>query len=91
MFGAAVLLLLLSPFILLAALAVKLTSSGPMFFRQLRVGSNGHKFYMWKLRTMRNDCSGGPSTTRTGDRRLTGIGVILRRFKIDEFPLSAII
>jgi lipopolysaccharide/colanic/teichoic acid biosynthesis glycosyltransferase len=41
---------------------------------------------MWKLRTMRVGCSAGPSTTRTGDHRLTGIGIFLRRFKIDEFP-----
>jgi lipopolysaccharide/colanic/teichoic acid biosynthesis glycosyltransferase len=84
--AAAMLLLLLSPFILLAALAVKLTSPGPMFFRQIRVGSNGRNFPMWKLRTMRTHCSAGPSTTRTGDQRLTAIGIFLRRFKIDEFP-----
>ena len=57
-----------------------------MFFRQLRVGSDGRNFLMWKLRTMRNDCPGGPSITRAGDLRLTGIGIFLRRFKIDEFP-----
>jgi lipopolysaccharide/colanic/teichoic acid biosynthesis glycosyltransferase len=57
-----------------------------MFFRQIRVGSNGRNFLMWKLRTMRHGCSGGPSTTRTGDHRLTWIGIFLRRFKIDEFP-----
>jgi lipopolysaccharide/colanic/teichoic acid biosynthesis glycosyltransferase len=79
-------LLFLLPVILITALAVKLTSRGPVLFRQRRVGKGGTNFMMWKFRTMRADCEGGPSVTKVGDNRLTPIGVFLRRYKLDELP-----
>ena len=79
-------LLVLSPLILLTALLVKLSSKGPVLFRQTRVGKNGTNFKIWKFRTMRTDCPGGPCVTKAGDERLTPVGGALRRFKFDEFP-----
>jgi lipopolysaccharide/colanic/teichoic acid biosynthesis glycosyltransferase len=80
------LLLLCSPVILIVALAVKLSSKGPVLFRQIRVGKDNSKFLMWKFRTMRTDCAGGPCVTKTGDNRVTPVGAFLRRFKLDELP-----
>jgi lipopolysaccharide/colanic/teichoic acid biosynthesis glycosyltransferase len=83
---AATALLLSSPFILFTALAVKLSSTGPALFRQIRVGKNGRNFLIWKFRTMRVDSICGPSVTQAGDCRLTSIGGALRRLKLDELP-----
>ncbi len=80
------LLVLTFPFVLLTAFGIKLTSRGPVFFRQRRVGWSGSTFYMWKFRTMRTDCVHGPLVTKVGDSRLTPIGNTLRRFKVDELP-----
>lgn len=80
-------LILLCPFLLLAALAVKLTSRGPVLFTQRRMGRAGQEFVIYKLRTMRVQSPGeGPSVTRKGDSRLTPAGAFLRRSKIDEIP-----
>jgi lipopolysaccharide/colanic/teichoic acid biosynthesis glycosyltransferase len=80
-------LLLLLPVLLLAAIAVKLSSRGPILFRQARMGKNGQKFVIFKFRTMRVQNAGaGPSVTRAGDSRLTSIGSRMRRWKIDELP-----
>ena len=86
--GAAVLLVLLSPVILLAAALVKLTSRGPAFYRQERVGENGKIFKMIKIRTMVADAEAkcGPVWARRGDPRVTLVGRLLRRTHIDEFP-----
>lgn len=83
---AAVLMLISLPFTLLIAVSVKLTSRGPVLFRQERVGRGGTTFLMWKFRTMRTDLSGGPSVTKMGDVRFTPVGGFLRRFKLDELP-----
>jgi lipopolysaccharide/colanic/teichoic acid biosynthesis glycosyltransferase len=69
------------------AIAIKLTSSGSVLFRQLRVGRNQVPFVIFKFRTMTNRAEfSGPSVTRWGDPRLTPIGSFLRRFKLDELP-----
>jgi lipopolysaccharide/colanic/teichoic acid biosynthesis glycosyltransferase len=81
------LLLLCAPLIALAALAIKLTSRGPMLFRQIRVGRKGVRFEILKLRTMSvNAGRDTVSVTGAGDRRITRVGCWLRRFKIDELP-----
>lgn len=82
-----VLFLLLSPFLLAAAIAVRLSSPGPIFFRQLRVGRNNRLFHILKFRTMFVDADQiGPLITSRDDHRVTRIGAFLRRTKLDEFP-----
>jgi sugar transferase (PEP-CTERM system associated) len=86
--GAIVGLLLAGPIILLTALLVKLTSPGPAFFSQPRVGRDGRVFTVHKLRSMRADAERdtGPVWARQGDPRVTRIGAIMRRTRIDELP-----
>lgn len=78
-------LLVLSPLVLLVALAVACTSRGPIIFAQVRVGQGGAPFTLWKFRTMRPG-SGGPDVTPAGDSRLTPIGRLLRTSGLDELP-----
>lgn len=76
------------PIMLLAALAVKLTSRGPVFYRQERMGIDGRIFMMSKFRTMKLDAEKetGPVWACQGDDRRTVVGSFLRRFSIDELP-----
>ena len=77
---------LLVPFALIAV-AIKCSSRGPVFYRQQRVGKNQALFTMWKFRSMvANADSAGPQITAAGDRRVTPVGRILRRWKLDELP-----
>ncbi len=80
-------LLLLSPLLLLAALLIKSYSSGPVFFRQERMGRGFRPFTIYKFRTMAQDASrkGGPITFGE-DPRITKVGRFLRKAKIDELP-----
>jgi Undecaprenyl-phosphate glucose phosphotransferase len=77
-----------TPLMLPIALLIKLTSPGPVFFRQERIGLNGNRFFMYKFRTM-TICSREESdthwTTAADDRR-TAIGTLLRKFSLDELP-----
>ncbi len=85
---ATLLLVLLAPVMLLAAAAIKLTSDGPVFFRQQRIGRGNHPFEVLKFRTMRVDlCDhrGVKSVTRLDDR-ITAVGAVLRHTSIDELP-----
>ena len=85
--GAAVLLIVLSPLFLLIALLVKVTSHGPVFFRQERAGFEGRVFRPFKFRTMRGDRKPDPKEIvplTHGD--ITTIGRFLRRYKLDELP-----
>jgi exopolysaccharide biosynthesis polyprenyl glycosylphosphotransferase len=69
------------------ALAVGATSKGPVIFRQERIGLNGRPFTLYKFRTMVDGAEeSGPSFAVPGDLRLTGVGRVLRRFRIDEIP-----
>lgn len=80
-------LILLLPVLLVVGLAVKLTSSGPVFFRQARVGKDGKEFMLLKFRTMtHNRSQAGPGITQKGDARVTALGQVLRRWKLDELP-----
>ncbi|TXC65455.1 hypothetical protein FSC37_03170 [Piscinibacter aquaticus] len=78
-------LLVLAPLFLLIALAIKLESPGPVFFRQERVGRFGRPFRIFKFRTMTvAPPTGGVPLTVAGDRRITRVGALLRRTKLDE-------
>ena len=77
----------LAPAMLLIGIAVKLTSRGPVFFRQRRLGYGGVYFEILKFRTMVYDrADAGPALTASGDSRLTLLGSVLRKWKLDEFP-----
>jgi lipopolysaccharide/colanic/teichoic acid biosynthesis glycosyltransferase len=85
---ALVLLVISAPVILLAALLVKLTSEGPAFYSQVRVGKYGRLFWLHKIRTMTHNCEDatGPCWSKPGDQRVTRIGRFLRRTHLDELP-----
>ncbi len=84
---AAVALVILAPLFVLVALAIKWDSRGPVFFSQLRVGRNLNPFHIHKFRTMvANAAAIGKPITVAGDSRITRVGRLLRRFKIDELP-----
>lgn len=85
---AAAALLLLSPVLLLAAIAIKLGSRGPVFYRQLRVGKDGREFALLKLRTMvqGSDPVGIGTAVARDDPRVTAAGRLLRRTSLDEIP-----
>jgi exopolysaccharide biosynthesis polyprenyl glycosylphosphotransferase len=96
--GALAGLIILAPVLLLSAIAIKIDSRGPVFFKQVRSGKNGRKFKMIKLRTMHNDADrqkdnllhlnemSGPVFKIKNDPRITRVGRFLRKFSIDEFP-----
>jgi lipopolysaccharide/colanic/teichoic acid biosynthesis glycosyltransferase len=80
-------LLLLSPILLIATIAIKVESKGPVFFLHERTGYKGKKFKLFKLRGMvANALDIGPEITRINDSRITKVGKILRRTSIDEIP-----
>jgi Undecaprenyl-phosphate glucose phosphotransferase len=81
-------LILLSPALLLIALLIRITSPGPLFFTQERVGLNGRKFKMLKFRTMRQDSMLNPDShwTVPNDPYVTRLGRWLRRSNLDELP-----
>jgi lipopolysaccharide/colanic/teichoic acid biosynthesis glycosyltransferase len=81
-------LILTSPILLVAALAIKLSSRGPVIYRQRRAGWHGEPFDLYKLRTMRlgADPVGVGAPVLEGDPRVTGVGGLLRRLSLDELP-----
>lgn len=87
MAGAAFGLILLSPVLAAAALLVKFSSPGPILFRQQRIGRGGRPFFILKFRTMVQDAPRlGGSITFGEDPRITRMGRLLRKTKIDETP-----
>jgi lipopolysaccharide/colanic/teichoic acid biosynthesis glycosyltransferase len=83
---AAIALLALLPVIFLIMLLVSVSSPGPVFFRQRRAGRNREEFTLYKFRSMVVENSPGPGITVSGDPRITPIGALLRRYKLDELP-----
>jgi len=81
-------LVVLGPLLLLIAIVIKLTSSGPVLLRQERMGLDGRAFSMLKFRTMRADAEAdsGPVWATPGDDRRTPVGGFLRRLSLDELP-----
>lgn len=80
-------LVLSSPIMIMAIIAIYLESPGPVFYSQIRVGLFQRPFRIWKLRTMRLDSEkGGPQWASVSDARVTFVGRILRRTRIDELP-----
>jgi Undecaprenyl-phosphate glucose phosphotransferase len=85
--GTAALVLAL-PFMAALALAIRLSSPGPIFYRQARTGLRGRTFTMWKFRSMEVDAEqrSGPIWAARGDRRCTPLGRVMRRWSLDELP-----
>lgn len=86
--GSAVLLLLASPVMLLTTILIFIESGRPIFYRQERVGLNGGVFNVIKFRSMRQDAEkdGTPRWAGAGDTRVTRVGKIIRKMRIDELP-----
>jgi len=78
----------LFPFLFLISVIIKVSSPGPIFYMQKRVGMDGNIFWMYKFRTMRTDAEAekGPAWSMNEDPRVTGIGRILRKTSLDELP-----
>lgn len=80
-------IVVLSPLLIVLAILIKVDSSGPIFFRQVRVGQHGINFYIYKFRTMFADAEKkGIDVSTIDDERITTIGRILRSSKLDELP-----
>jgi lipopolysaccharide/colanic/teichoic acid biosynthesis glycosyltransferase len=79
-------LLALAPIIVVISLAILVTSGRPVFFAQRRAGRDGVEFTLLKFRTMKVSSRRGSGLTRAGDSRVTAIGRLLRRSKLDELP-----
>jgi len=84
--GAVILLPFLLPVMLVVALLIKQDSKGPVFFMQPRVGYRGRPFNMFKFRSMYHDMSGEDFTISGDDPRITPLGRVLRRYRLDELP-----
>jgi exopolysaccharide biosynthesis polyprenyl glycosylphosphotransferase len=85
--AAVFILVALAPLFVLAAMAIRLDSPGPVFYRQNRVGAGGRVFEIYKFRSMRDDAErDGPRWADPQDARVTRVGRILRKLRIDEIP-----
>jgi lipopolysaccharide/colanic/teichoic acid biosynthesis glycosyltransferase len=83
----ATLIIALSPLLIIIAVAIRMTSPGPVFHRGTRVGRNQQLFTLYKFRSMVVDADKiGPGITASGDLRITPVGHWLRRMKLDELP-----
>lgn len=85
--AASILLILLAPVMLVVAVWIKLDSPGPVFFRQTRITQYGKEFRIFKFRTMVNNADKlGSAVTIGNDSRITKVGSVIRKYRIDEFP-----
>lgn len=86
-FMSSFLLVVLSPLMLVLAIWIKTDSKGPVFFRQERITRYGRKFKIFKFRTMVNDAEKmGSQVTVGGDSRITRVGQVIRKYRLDEIP-----
>lgn len=84
---AAIMLVILSPFLIALSIAVIVDSKGDIFFRQERVTQYGRRFRIFKFRTMVTDAEKlGPQVTTADDTRVTRVGKVLRKYRLDELP-----
>jgi sugar transferase (PEP-CTERM system associated) len=75
------------PIVLLTAILIKIDSRGPVLYKQERVGQNGHVFTLMKFRSMRTDAEkDGPVWAKSEDERMTRVGRIIRKIRVDEIP-----
>jgi exopolysaccharide biosynthesis polyprenyl glycosylphosphotransferase len=80
-------LLVFSPLYLVLLIVVRLSSPGPVFFKQTRIGLHGHPFKIIKYRTMVVDAEAqGPALSSKDDKRITNVGKVLRKYRLDEIP-----
>lgn len=79
-----VMLLLLSPLFLVLAIAIKLDSKGPVFFRQIRITQYNRTFKIFKFRSMIQGADKGSQVTVSGDSRITKVGAFIRKYRLDE-------
>lgn len=87
LFASMLLLLLFLPVFLVLAIAVKMGSKGPVFYKQIRIGYKGKPFHIYKFRTMIQDSEvAGPMLSSANDVRITPIGKWLRKYRLDEIP-----
>ena len=81
------LIILFSPLLVIISMAVKLSSPGPVFYRQVRISKFGKEFRIFKFRSMVTDADKiGPLVTTDNDSRITGVGRFIRKTHLDEFP-----
>ena len=85
-FGALLLLVPALPLMGIVAVVIKLTSPGPVLFPQIRCGRNGRLFHVLKFRSMRHGRADGPGVTCSNDTRVTPVGRVIRKWKVDELP-----
>lgn len=82
----AIMLIVLSPVFLILAIAIKIDSKGPVFYRQLRVTQYGKRFRIFKFRTMVSNADKiGSQVTVKNDSRITRVGTVIRKYRLDEF------
>lgn len=79
-------IIMLLPLMIIIGIIIKLTSKGSILFKQIRVTKNSKLFQIYKFRTMRENSEGNKQITVGNDSRITGIGKILRKTKLDEIP-----
>jgi lipopolysaccharide/colanic/teichoic acid biosynthesis glycosyltransferase len=86
-FGAVLLLVAVLPLMVVVAVVIKVTSPGPVLFQQIRCGRDGRRFHVLKFRSMRHGRSHrGPGVTCRTDTRVTPVGRVIRKWKLDELP-----
>jgi len=88
LFASLIILITTFPFMMITALCILAEDGAPIFYRQERVGKDGHTFMVLKFRSMRNDAemAGKPQWASTNDPRTTKVGRFIRKLRIDEFP-----
>ena len=85
--ASSIMLLILSPLYLYIIIRVRLSSKGPIFFKQVRIGQYGKEFYIYKFRSMWIDAeAAGPQLSSDGDPRCTPWGAVMRKWRLDELP-----